>query len=117
MIPEVCCSLPGHGKLFSTAVSLLQVAGVGTNIEFLGRLASHETFVEGDVHTGFIEVSKYIVSVSVTSHVTVSQHPLRHVILQQILFTIHMTIETLVHWACELASFPGLHAQLLSLAV
>ena len=37
----------------------LQVAGVGTNIEFLGRLASHKMFAEGDVHTGFIEVSEW----------------------------------------------------------
>jgi len=73
-------------KKLTESLHRYQVAGVGTNIEFLGRLASHETFVEGDVHTGFIEVSKYIVSLSVTSHVTVSQRPLRHVILQQISF-------------------------------
>lgn len=32
-----------------------QVAGVSTNVGFLGRLASHQSFQEGDVHTGFIE--------------------------------------------------------------
>ena len=36
--------------------SPLQVAGVSTNVDFLGRLASHQSFQEGDVHTGFIEV-------------------------------------------------------------
>ncbi len=34
----------------------LQVAGVSTNIDFLQRLSSHPQFIEGDVHTGFIEV-------------------------------------------------------------
>ncbi len=33
-----------------------QIAGVKTNIGFLARLSEHASFVEGDVHTGFIEV-------------------------------------------------------------
>ena len=35
---------------------VLQIAGVKTNIGFLARLSEHASFVEGDVHTGFIEV-------------------------------------------------------------
>ena len=31
-----------------------------TNVDFLGRLASHESFQDGDVHTGFIEVGSGI---------------------------------------------------------
>jgi len=33
-----------------------QVAGVNTNISFLERLSAHNSFQDGDVHTGFIEV-------------------------------------------------------------
>ena len=33
-----------------------QIAGVNTNINFLERLASHESFKSADVHTGFIPV-------------------------------------------------------------
>jgi 3-methylcrotonyl-CoA carboxylase alpha subunit len=32
------------------------VVGLNTNIEFLGKLATHPSFIEGDVETGFIEV-------------------------------------------------------------
>jgi pyruvate carboxylase len=35
----------------------MQVAGVNTNIGFLGRLIANKSFQDGDVHTGFIEVN------------------------------------------------------------
>ena len=37
-------------------MSCVQVVGLNTNIEFLGKLATHPSFIEGDVETGFIEV-------------------------------------------------------------
>ena len=33
---------------------------MNTNIGFLQRLAAHPQFIEGDVHTGFIEVTLLI---------------------------------------------------------
>ena len=39
------------------ARACVQVAGVSTNIDFLRRLATHNSFETADVHTGFIPVS------------------------------------------------------------
>ena len=38
---------------------------MSTNVGFLGRLASHQSFQEGDVHTGFIEVGVVLGVVSI----------------------------------------------------
>lgn len=42
-------------KKLTDSLKHYQVAGVKTNIDFLQRLSSHPKFMEGDVHTGFIE--------------------------------------------------------------
>ncbi|XP_064393739.1 methylcrotonoyl-CoA carboxylase subunit alpha, mitochondrial-like [Halichondria panicea] len=42
-------------KKLTESLKHYQVAGVSTNIDFLQRLSSHPQFIEGDVHTGFIE--------------------------------------------------------------
>ncbi|KAK6510121.1 hypothetical protein TWF481_004834 [Arthrobotrys musiformis] len=40
------------------ALSEYEVVGMSTNIEFLKRCASHQSFINGDVETGFIEKHK-----------------------------------------------------------
>lgn len=45
-------------KKLRDALHSYQIAGLTTNVDFLGRLASHPSFVEADVHTGFIEQHK-----------------------------------------------------------
>ncbi|CAI8019501.1 Methylcrotonoyl-CoA carboxylase subunit alpha, mitochondrial, partial [Geodia barretti] len=41
-------------RLLQNSLAQYQVAGVDTNIDFLRRLASHQSFAATDVHTGFI---------------------------------------------------------------
>eukprot|EP00731_Ephydatia_muelleri_P030401 Em0021g924a len=45
----------------------LSIAGVSTNINFLERLASHESFRSADVHTGFIPASAVSLQASAVS--------------------------------------------------
>jgi 3-methylcrotonyl-CoA carboxylase alpha subunit len=40
---------------FRRRLSEYKVVGLSTNVSFLDRLASHPSFISGDVHTGFIE--------------------------------------------------------------
>ncbi|MCG8378536.1 MAG: 3-methylcrotonyl-CoA carboxylase, partial [Proteobacteria bacterium] len=39
----------------SSALAHYRIRGVTTNIDFLQRVAGHDAFVEGEVHTGFID--------------------------------------------------------------
>ena len=50
------CQLTKLSEYWTAVVVPLQVAGVDTNIDFLRRLASHDSFADSDVHTGFIPV-------------------------------------------------------------
>jgi 3-methylcrotonyl-CoA carboxylase alpha subunit len=52
-----------HGRDRTEALRMLRkgldeyrVVGVATNVEFLRALAGNESFIEGDVETGFIPV-------------------------------------------------------------
>lgn len=44
-------------RILRKALGEYQIVGPHTNIEFLKRLAAHESFISGDVETGFIPVS------------------------------------------------------------
>lgn len=43
-------------RVLRKALEEYRVVGVSTNVEFLRSLAGHESFIEGDVETGFIKV-------------------------------------------------------------
>lgn len=44
-------------RILRKALGEYQIVGPHTNIEFLKRLAEHESFIAADVETGFIQVS------------------------------------------------------------
>lgn len=46
-------------RVLRKALDEYKVVGVSTNVEFLRTLAGNETFIQGDVETGFIPVSIY----------------------------------------------------------
>jgi 3-methylcrotonyl-CoA carboxylase alpha subunit len=44
-------------RVLRKALAEFEVVGLNTNIEFLKLLASHQAFIDGDVETGFIQVT------------------------------------------------------------
>lgn len=51
-------------RILRKALAEYQIVGPHTNIEFLKALASHESFIAGDVETGFIGVGTLLLFTS-----------------------------------------------------
>ncbi len=47
-------------RVLRKALAEFEVVGLNTNIEFLKLLASHQSFIDGDVETGFIQVTSLL---------------------------------------------------------
>jgi 3-methylcrotonyl-CoA carboxylase alpha subunit len=58
MIAKLIVHGDDRGQAFralSHALGRMHISGIETNVDFLGRLVSHESVLSGDMHTGFIE--------------------------------------------------------------
>lgn len=64
-------------RVLRKALAEFEVVGLNTNIEFLKLLASHPSFIDGDVETGFIQVGSFVTKLGVVLHNALDRNTMR----------------------------------------